>query len=209
MLSEVARGLLIKKTRELVDYTYESYDSGVKLLRYFEGHDWKNPLILFNFMPANRQKSQSVGNLIGEASPHGTYKEFGYCQPEQCTIRCYAGKHHDGRDLNGRLLAYHFAEKTLEFVLKIWDYLLFQYSASLDEADDIRIRDVSIYDERKGTQVYIYELSFNILTQFRWDNKPYGEDDPEEFLLNEIGSINYEEEAGKTAYGIETDNIGV
>lgn len=197
---------MIQMIREKVDFTYEGWDPAPKVLRYKEGHDWKNPQILVDYLPTGRMKNRSIGNVIGTATPLGAYHEFGYCQPELVTIRCYAGKHHKDRALNGRLLADHFAEKVANFVLKTWDFYLWKYGASVEEDESLTIIDASIYDGRKSSYVYIYEFSFYILTQMRWDDIPYGEDDPTEILMNCVGSVCYDDEHPKTSYGIEIEN---
>lgn len=193
MLTETNRGIFIKHVREDINYDYGDYSPNLKVLRFFEGHDWKNPQILIDFLPANRSKFQSVSNIIGNASEHGQYHIFGYCQLENCLIRCYAGKHENNRELNGRLLAEHFAQKTAKYILRNGDELLKTMNASLELFEPFGFKNASFYDFRKGSMVYVYELSFLIRTLFSWDNKPEdyeGEDD----IVEKIQVLNIENE---------------
>lgn len=207
MLTEEYRGKIIHRVRDKVDFTYNGWDPNPKILRYFEGHDWKEPQILFKFLPANRIKFQSIGNLIGPATPNGQYKQFGYCQPELVTILCYAGQSHKDREIDGRLLAAHFAETLIEDVLKNWNTQLETMGATIEESQSVIPTDRSMYHKGTRSFTYVYELSFFILTQVRWDDKPsdYDEDEGEE-LVNIIGGINYPENI-KKLYNIDLNNI--
>lgn len=178
MLTETNRGNLIKDIKENVSFDYGDYEPDPTIARYFEGHDWKNPQILIEFLPANRNKFQSVSNLIGNASEHGEYHSFGYCQMEQCVIRCYAGKQHNDREVHGRLLVEHFANKCSQHILRNWNAFLSTMNASLELYEPFSVRDVTIYDPRKATFYYVYEISFYIRTLFTWTDKP--EDVPED-----------------------------
>jgi len=204
LLTEEYRGKIIRWVRDQVDFTYGIWNPNPKVLRYFEGHDWTNPQVLIEYLPANRNKFLSMNNLIGPATDNFQYHEFGFCQMENCVIRCYAGKHENDRALNGRLLAEHLAEKMRLDVLRNWDLILRTMGAALEDAEFMPLRDVSIFDQMKGTMSYIYELSFFIRTQFRWDDKPddFIDEGP---LMNGIGGINYPENK-KEQYGIIYEN---
>jgi len=203
ILTETNRGNLIKDIRDAVDFDYGSYSPNPKVLRFFEGHDRKNPQVLIDFLPANRNKFMSISHLIGPGSPNFQYHRYGYCQPESCVIRCYAGKHQNDRALNGRLLVEHFVEQIRTHILKNWDHLLFTMNATLEDSEPFPLKDDSFYDQIKGTMVYIYEISFFILTQFRWNDIP--DDYSGETLVDAIGGINYPDEK-REQYGIILEN---
>jgi len=184
MLTETQRGLLIKDIKTNVDFSYdEDYDPNPQIVRYFEGHDWTNPQILVDFLPASRVKFFSISNMIAPATPLGQYHSFAHIQMEQCVIRCYAGKHQNNRNLNGRLLVESMAQKLRKHILRKWDSLLFDMCASIEKYEDMPLRDVSIFDRSRGTMVYIYELSFYIRTLFSWNNIP---DDYDEEIGEDI-----------------------
>lgn len=195
MLTETQRGKLIKDIRDNVDFDYGDYSPDLKVVRYFEGHDWKTPQVLIEFLPANRNKFISVSNLIGSASNHGQYHEFGYCQMENCIIRCYAGKHENSRGMNGRLLAEHFAQQILNHILRNWGSFLYTMNASLEQFEPFSLRDASIWDAKKGTFNYIYELSFYIRTLFSWNDKPSDYDESEgDDIMEHIEVLKIEDE---------------
>lgn len=183
MLTEIQRGELIKDIKDNVDFSYGSYDPILTIARYFEGHDWTNPQILIEFLPANRNKFMSVSHLTSPATPNSQYHNFGYCQIENVTIRCYAGKKHND-SIHGRLIAESFAQKIKNHVLRNWNTLLRDMHASLEEYEPFSLRDVSIFDRTKGTMVYIYEFSFYLRTLFTWNNVP--EDYEEEDIAEDI-----------------------
>lgn len=191
-LIETDRGRLIKSIKDDVDYTYGSWNPSPIIARYFEGHDWDNPQILIDFLPANRDKFKSMSNLIGQASPNFEYHQFGWCQLERCVIRCYAGKHENDRALNGRLLASHLADQTLTYILRNWDSLLSTMSAAIELYEPVASTDASIYISSRGSYVYIYEISFFIRTLFTWNDLP--EETTEEVIMEDIDVLKINDE---------------
>lgn len=185
MLTETNRGNLIKNIKNNVDFSYGLYKPSMNIIRYYEGHDWENPQILIDFLPANRNKFMSVSNLTSKASPNSEFHNYGYCQIEQVVIRCYAGKHQDSRAINGRLIAEHYASKCLDWILRNWNGVLASMNASLEEYEPFSLKDASIFDRSKGTFVYIYELTFYLRTLFSWNDKPSGEEG-EEVIAEDI-----------------------
>ena len=191
MLKETERNYLVDRINSL-DFTYQSKNPNVKVYRYGEGFTKLNPLILVQFMPANRKKFQSVSDTIGKAV--GDYYQYGFCQIELCTIHCYCQEEHESVDkltvLNGRMLCYDMAEKCLQDVLKIWENILFDFNASLDRKETIIIKDLSTYDPLTETRIYNYDIDVYLRTQFRWNKVPDGyneEDDLAEIIeLSEV-----------------------
>lgn len=186
-MTEEQRGLIIKDTKDHVDFTYNGWNPEPIIARYYEGHDWKHPQILFQFSPTNRTKFMSISNFIGKMS-NRRFNKFGYCQMEVCTIKCYAGKQHNDYSINGRLLAEHMANTELAHVMKYWDYVLFQFNATWDDFEPPVVKDATIYLGRKATPVYIYEFDVSIRTQLRWNDEIEGED---EYLVEKIAGIDY------------------
>jgi len=164
-----------------LDFTYKTFDPQVKVYRYGEGFSRENPTILVQFLPSNRKRFQSVGDVIGKAK--GDYYQYGFCQVELCTIHCYCQEEHETLDksttINGRMLCYDMAEKCLNDVLKVWENILFDFNASLDRKETIVIKDFSMYDSSTETRIYNYDIDVYLRTQFRWDKVPdgYEEDD--------------------------------
>ncbi len=206
MLTEEYRGKIIRRIKEKVDFSYGDWDPEPKIARYNEGHNWTESQILIDFLPANRIKFPSLSSYVGPAEdcPNGQYHEFAYCQPELVTIRCYAGKRHNDMSLNGRLLADHFAGILWLDVVRNWNDQLKTMGASLDFDENISPRDVSIWHPGTRSFHYIYELSFFILTQLRWDDKP--DDFAGEEIIDAVGGINYPNER-KDFYNIDLNNI--
>ncbi|MHA1875149.1 MAG: hypothetical protein ACTSUC_01745 [Promethearchaeota archaeon] len=170
MLKETERSEIVDRINSL-DFTYQGKNPQVKVYRYGEGFSRTNPTILVQFMPANRKKFQSVGDVIGKAS--GDYYQYGYCQIELCSIHCYCQEKHETADkltlINGRMLCYHMAEKCLYDILKVWENILFDFNASLDRKEAIIIKDLSTYDPVTETRIYNYDIDVYLRTQFRWD----------------------------------------
>jgi hypothetical protein len=98
--------------------------------------------------------------------------EYGFCDMEDITIRCYAHESHKNRTINGRAIADKMARTILIDVLTMWQPLLDLFGASLDRAEYIGIRDASIFDAIKETKIYIYEVNFKLRTTFEWNFLP-------------------------------------
>jgi len=163
-----------------LDFTYQNLDPQVKVYRYGDGFDRINPNILIQFLPSNRKRSQSVGDVIGLAQ--GDYYRYGYARVELCTIHVYCQENHENAlktvTINGRMLGEFIAEKCLERVLKIWENILFDYKASFDRKDTVPvIKDLSMYDETVETQIYNYDIDVYLRIPFTWDKVPEGYDD--------------------------------
>lgn len=192
MLKETERNTFVDDINGL-DFTYQGHDPQVKVLRYGEGFPRENPVVLVGFMPSNRKRFQSVGDVIGHAK--GDYYQYGFCQIELCTIHCYCQEEHETADkstsINGRMLCYDMAQKCLIRVLKYWENILFDFNATLDRKETIVIKDLSMYDPTIETRIYNYDIDVYLRTQFRWDKVPDGYD--EEVDLAEIVEFEVEE----------------
>ena len=173
-----------------LDFTYQGLNPQVKVYRYGEGFSRINPTIMIGFLPSNRKRFQSVGDIIGKAQ--GDYYRYGYCRVELCTIHCYCREEHKDAEkttiINGRILCEFIAEKCLQRVLKVWEDILLDYNASFDRKDTIPVmRDLSFYDEISETQIYNYDIDVYLRIPFTWDKVPEGYDD--EGDLANIASI--------------------
>lgn len=173
------RNALIEDIKGL-DFTYQDLNPQVKVYRYGEGFSRINPTIMIGFLPSNRKRFQSVGDIIGKAQ--GDYYRYGYCRVELCTIHCYCQEEHktDNKEttINGRILCEFIAEKCLQRVLKVWENILFDYNASFDRKDTIPVmRDLSFYDEISETQIYNYDIDVYLRIPHTWNKVPEGYDE--------------------------------
>ena len=187
------RNALIEDIKGL-DFTYQSLDPQVKVYRYGEGFSIVNPYIMIQFLPSNRKRFQSVGDIIGKAK--GDYYRYGYARVELCSIHCYCQEEHKNAaktvTINGRTLLDFISEKCHERVLKVWENILFDYNAAFDRKDTIPvIKDLSYYDEQMETQIYNYDIDVYLRIPFTWDKVPEGYD--EEGDLAKIASLEVEE----------------
>jgi len=163
-----------------LDFTYQGYDPQVKIYRNREGFSRVNPTILIQFLPANRKKFQSVGDVIGKAK--GDYYRYGYARVELCTIHCYCQEKHQTADksvvMNGRELCEYIAEICQQRILKEWENILFDYYSSFDRRDTIpELKDLSTYDPVTETMIYNYDIDIYLRIPFTWDKVPDGYDD--------------------------------
>lgn len=172
MLTEVNRKDLIEDLHKNINFSYQDYNPEVNVNRSGEGFDRKNPYILVDFLPANRKKFQSISDIIGNATPKGEYKQYGYCQIELCSVYCYCGEYIKERSINGRIFTNELATKVLMYIMRNWESILWKMYASFDRSEDIVIRDVSTYDPDIGTMVYCYSIDLYLRTQFRWNKVP-------------------------------------
>ncbi len=185
MLTEEQREIIVNRIKDL-DFTYnDEWDVDPKIYRGGGSFDKKHPSIVVDFYPTNRPKFRSVSHAIGKIE--GTdYVEYGYCQLEQCVIRCRCHEHHKNREYNGRNVIDFLSRKILTDIMREWDSILKgMNNACLDKLDIPYPRDVSIYNANSGNWIFIYELSFFIRTQFRWNYKP------EEVEINLAEKIGY------------------
>lgn len=187
MLTEKNRGDLIEDLNNNLSFTYEEYTPTVVVNRHGEGFRETHPYVLVGFLPANRPKFRSIGDVIGKATESGQYKQYGYCQIEEANIYCYCGEYHNQNDINGRLLTWHLADTVRLWILRNWEQLLWKMGASFDRSVDLNIiKDLSTYDPTTESMIYCYGLSFLLRTQVRWDKIPdtfEGEDIVEEIAL--------------------------
>lgn len=173
MLSETNRGVLIEDLHKNLLFEYQGYSPPLNVYRYGEGFQRDQPYILIDFMPANRAKFRSISDVIGNATPNGQYKQYGYCQIENCVIYCYCGEFPNDFGLNGRLFTEAMAITTLEWVQRNWETLLWKMYASFDRAEDMfAYFDQSFYDQDTGSQIYCYNINLYLRTQVRWDKIP-------------------------------------
>ena len=91
MLTEINRQGLIEDLQKNINFSYQDYNPEVNVFRSGEGFNRENPYILIEFLPANRKKFRSISDVIGNATPQGEYKQYGWCQIELCSIYCYCG----------------------------------------------------------------------------------------------------------------------
>jgi len=173
MLSEEQRAVLIDDLQENLVFEFQGYRPTVNVYRFGEGFERDQPYILVEFMPSSRAKFRSISYVIGNATPNGQYKQYGYCQIENCTIYCYCGEFPRQHNLNGRLFTYAMAETVLKWIQRNWEQLLWKMYASFDRGEDIfAITDESFYDPITSTQIYCYSLNLYLRTQMRWDKIP-------------------------------------
>lgn len=172
MLTEINRKDLIEDLQKNINFSYGQYNPDINVFRSGEGFDRKNPYILVEFLPANRKKFRSISDVIGKATEHGQYKQYGYCQIELCSIYCYCGEFVKERSINGRIFTNELATNILKYIMRNWETVLWKMYASFDRSEDIVIRDVSTYNPETGTMVYCYSIDLYLRTQFRWDKIP-------------------------------------
>jgi hypothetical protein len=187
MLTEANRKDLIEDLQRNLRFDFQGYSPPLNVYRYGEGFDRNQPYILVEFLPSNRAKFRSISDIIGPATPLGEYKQYGYCQIENCIIYCYCGEFPKEFSLNGRFFTEAMATTTLRWVQRNWEQLLWKMYASWDRGEDMfAIYDESYYDPDTATQVYCYRISLYIRTQVRWDKIP--ERFAGEELVNIIGT---------------------
>lgn len=173
MLSEDNREYIIEDMHRNLNFKYQEYIPPVNIFRYGESFDKQVPYILIDFLPANRNKFRSISDYIGDASPAGQYKQYGFCQIEVITLYCYCGEFHNSFQLNGRKLTYHLAEIALSYVQRNWEQILWKMYASLDRVDTLyTIKDLSYFDETTASKIYCYSFDVYVRTQVRWNKVP-------------------------------------
>lgn len=156
-----------------ITYTYDGWDINPTIVRYGEGFDRKNPFITFNFIPTSRLKFRSISDVIGYATEKGEYKDYGCCQIEDVEIRCYANKEHYNRTIHGKSVAFAMAVEIQRSILReVANEILPTFNACMEYDAPPIPTDVSLYDPRKGTKMYIFEIDFKIRTQYRWNLIP-------------------------------------
>ena len=205
MLTEFGCRVLIADLRQNVSYVFGTWDINPKIFRYGEGFDKKHPYITVQFLPANRQKFKSLGNVIGRARIAGGDYVFGWCQMENVVIRAYCHEQSQTRTIPGRLVTEFLIEKVRLHILRNWGFLLPNLYAELDDFESVNNVDRTVYDKRKGSKVYCYELNFMLRTQFRWDDLP--EDFVEDVLVDEIKVVELNE--GRNQGPIVYENVGI
>ena len=171
------RNALVEDLHDNVDFTYLTKDPQVQVYRYGDGFSKIHPSVLVGFLPSNRKKFQSVGNIIGKINGAGDYYKYGYVRIELCTIHCYCSEDHETLDkatiFNGRMLCEFIADQCLARVLKVWENILVDYNASLDIKDTVPFsKDMSLYDERSETWIYNYDIDLYLRIPFTWDKVP-------------------------------------
>ncbi len=174
------RNALVDDISDTVDFTYQTFDPQVQVYRHGEGFSKIHPSVLIGFLPSNKKRFQSVGDVIGKAE--GDYYKYGFARVELCTIHCYCSEKHETVDkttiFNGRMLCEFIAEKCLERVLKVWENILLDYKASFDMKDTIPVvKDLCLYDEISETWIYNYDIDLYLRIPFTWDKVPEGYDE--------------------------------
>lgn len=205
MLTEFQRRVYIADLDQNVDYTFGTWDVNPKILRHGEGFDKKHPYVTVRFLPASRDKFRSLSNYIGKAEGSNQYSEFGWCQLENVVISAYCHEQAQTRTIPGRLVAEFIIKQIATHILRCWDLLTNFSHACLDDIENVNYVDRSVYDKTKSSKVYIYELSFYLRTQFRWDNLP--EDFTEDVLIDEIKVLELNE--GENQGPINYNTIGI
>ena len=186
MLTEEQREIFVNDFKQNVTWEYDDWEIDPKIIREGAVIDKKRPNIVFGFKPTSRRKFRSISDVVGNATEQGQYKEYGWCQLEQCTIRFYCNENHKNRAYNGRTIAEHMARLGMTRVIRNWDGMFIQLGLAFDRSEDIGIiNDDSIFDPITKTYFYIYEISFMIRTHFRWNYIP--DDYVEEDILLSIG----------------------
>jgi hypothetical protein len=187
MLSEENRKDLIEDLHKNLLFEFQGYSPPVNVFRSGEGFAREQPYILVEFLTSNRAIFRSISDVIGPATPNGQYKQYGYCQIENCVIYCYCGEFPKNFGLNGRFFTEAMAMTSLTWVQRNWEQLLWKMYASWDRGEDMwQLHDDSFYDQDTGTQTYCYRLSLYIRTQVRWDKIPKSFEGEE--LVNIIGA---------------------
>ncbi len=190
MLTEEQREIFVNDFKQNVTWEYNSWDIDPEIMREGATIKKKRPSIVMSFKPTSRMKFKSISDAIGNATDDGEYKEYGWCQLEQCVIRFYCNEHHKNRSYNGRTIAEYMARLGLTRVIRNWDGLFFQFGLAFDRQEELGvIDDVSVFDQRTKTWFYIFELSFMIRPHFRWNYIP--DDYVEGELIAESIGINY------------------
>jgi len=186
MLTEEQREIFVNDFKQNVTWEYDSWDINPKIMREGAVIDKKRPSIVFGFRPTSRRKFRSISDVIGKATEYGEYKEYGWCQLEQCTIRFYCHEHHKNRTYNGRTIAEYMSRLGMTRIIRQWDGLFFQFGLAFDRQENLGVvDDVSIFDPITKTYFYIFEISFMIRTHFRWNYIP--SDYVEDVIIESIG----------------------
>lgn len=173
MLSIENEEYIIEDMQKNLNFSYLEYIPPVNVYRYGESFDKSLPYILIEFLPANRNKFRSISDIIGNATPKGAFKQYGFCQMEVVNIYCYCGEFHNDFQLNGRKLTYHLAETALRYVQKNWEQMLWRMYASFDRAETLyAIKDDSYYEKTTESKIYCYNFDVYIRTQMQWNKVP-------------------------------------
>ena len=173
MFNEDQRDFFVEDMHKNLNFKYLEYTPPVNVYRYGESFEKEVPYVFIEFLPANRNKFRSISDYIGDATPAGQYKQYGFCQMEVINIYCYCGEFHDNFKLNGRKLTGHLAEIALKYVQKNWEIIFKKMYASLDRAETLwSIKDSSYYDDNTGSKIYCYSFDVYVRTQMRWNKIP-------------------------------------
>ncbi len=194
MFNEEQREYIVEDMHKNLNFKYLEYTPPVNVYRYGESFEKKVPYVFIEFLPANRNKFRSISDYIGDATPAGQYKQYGFCQMEVINVYCYSGEFHDNFKLNGRKLTGHLAEVALKYVQKNWEIIFRNMYASLDRAETLwSIKDSSYYDDNTGSKIYCYSFDVYVRTQMRWNKIPTVFDGKEE-ICDEISKISVKTE---------------
>lgn len=190
MLTEEQREIIANFYQQQITWKYGDWEIDPLFIRSGAVKQKKRPCVIFDFHPTPRIKFRSISDAIGNATDQGEYKEYGFCQLEECSIRCYCFEKHNKSNLtNGRTLAEHMARLVAIATIRNLDGLLFQLNIAFDRIEDLGIpNDLSFFDPTTKSYFYIYEVKFMIRTHFRWNYIPQ---DYEEDTLVESITIKY------------------
>jgi len=189
MFKEDEREFIIEDMHKNLSFRFYEYTPPVNVYRYGESFDKNLPYVLLEFLPANRNKFRSISDYIGDATPNGRYKQYGFCQMEVINVYCYCGEFHNNFKLNGRKLTAYLAETVMSYAQKNWEQMLWKMYASIDRAETLwALKDSSYYDNNTASKVYCYEFDVYARTQMRWNKIPSSYDG-NEGIIEEISEV--------------------
>ena len=202
MFNQDQEDFIIEDMHKNLNFKYLEFSPLVNVLRYGDGFDNQFPYVLIDFLPASRNKFRSISDYIGDATPAGQYKQYGFCQMEVINIYCYCGEFHNNFKLNGRKLTRHLIETVLNYVLKNWEIIFWKMYASFDRAETLfAIKDLTTYDENTESKIYCYSFDVYARTQMRWNKIPDSFDGEEE-IMNGISEISVKIETEEEEYNL-------
>ena len=157
---------MINDLQNNVDYEYEGWDPEIQVWRAGEGHERKLPYIAVDYVETSMDLFKSMGHIVGRVDD--LRYEHAYCELELVDITVYAAKYHNSGAIRGRNFASWAILKIRTRILAYWNYILYNFNASVDRARAYPIRDLSVFKDDITTRIYEFNLNIFLRTDVRW-----------------------------------------
>lgn len=185
MLTLEAKNKILEHLKTLT-FSYDGTEFDVEVIRSQQEFNLDMPQIFVKFISSPEKRQQVLGDIIGSATPGGTYMEYGFQQNTLIRIRCMAKNMiKDDKSMPGTYLVETMVQTIYEDILQNWKALLYETDCTYDRTSTPSFTNQSTFYTKQGTQIHIYELSVMVARIVHWNNIP--EEDFSEELIESIG----------------------